>query len=103
MTASFVKQIQVSRFRSRAARETQGCGIVYSETDKRAKAHITNSVVQSTKDHFFSFSQLNNELKKELGFSDDFMDKAREYIKKVTVFVFNTARVQPQPLGKTMQ
>jgi len=72
----------------------------YSEHSRKKNTHVTNAVSQSSKDHFFNFTYLNHALHQEMAFPLDYISRAREYLKRVTLYMFHTARVQPQPLGR---
>lgn len=72
---------------------------VFTGNVKDKKQHITNLITQNGKDHFFNFTFLGEALKEEMGFGDDYINKLRDYCKKVSLFLFQTARVQPKPLA----
>lgn len=73
---------------------------VYDADDKRTTVHVTNSIMQKKQDHFFSFAQVDAELQKEMGFPADYLRRAREYMKNVSLYVFKTTDVQTKPLSK---
>jgi len=59
------------------------------------KKHITNAHGQSMVNHFFSFSQLQDILTSESGFSPDYMNKTFEpHAMRVTNFIFQAAKKQ---------
>jgi len=73
---------------------------VYDENDKRTTVHVTNSINQKKTNHFFSFEELGDELKREMGFPSDYLNRAREHMKMVSMYVFKTTDVQPKPPRK---
>mmetsp|Transcript_10040 Transcript_10040/g.11573 ORF Transcript_10040/g.11573 Transcript_10040/m.11573 type:complete len:594 (-) Transcript_10040:102-1883(-) len=55
-------------------------------------AHVTNSMGQSSENHFFSFEQLQEVLTRENGFKTDFMSSTfRTHAMRTTNFLFNSA------------
>ena len=64
---------------------------------KDKNVHITNAGSQSSKNHFFSFEQLQDRLTAEHGFDPLFMDNAfRPWAKAVTNFLFHSAMLSPK-------
>jgi len=65
----------------------------YTSDIKNVKAHITNANSQSAKDHFYTFSQLEETLARESNFPTDYMRRVfREHAFKVQNYVFQASR-----------
>eukprot|EP00514_Thraustochytrium_sp_LLF1b_P009613 CAMPEP_0184545674 /NCGR_PEP_ID=MMETSP0199_2-20130426/4461_1 /TAXON_ID=1112570 /ORGANISM="Thraustochytrium sp., Strain LLF1b" /LENGTH=646 /DNA_ID=CAMNT_0026939995 /DNA_START=75 /DNA_END=2015 /DNA_ORIENTATION=+ len=72
----------------------------YDENDSRATVHITNSVKQKRANHFFSFEDMARDLQNDMGFSPGYLDRARDYMKKVSTFIFKTTETNKKPLSR---
>jgi len=65
----------------------------YNSDTSDVNAHITNAVSQTSEDHFYEFSRLQDALHRGSGFPPDFMeDNFREHAIKVQKFVFHASR-----------
>lgn len=73
---------------------------VYNPDDKRTTVHVTNSVLQKKDNHFFNFAEIASELTRELGFPTSYIERAREYMKRVSLYVFKTTDVQDKKLSR---
>jgi hypothetical protein len=72
----------------------------YNLSDTRTTVHVTNSVLQDKDNHFFSFDQMAASLTGELGFSPGYLERMRDYMKRVSLFVFKTTEAQKKPLSR---
>ncbi len=70
----------------------------YTSDTKNKNVHVTNAVSQSGADHFWSFERISEALHEEHGFPPNFLASKREYMEKVTKFLFMTTAVQDNPL-----
>ncbi|GBG34572.1 Tubulin polyglutamylase TTLL7 [Hondaea fermentalgiana] len=72
----------------------------YSRDTKNTKVHVTNAGSQSKVNHFFSFDEMAEELSREMDFPPEYLARAREYMKKVSLYVFKTTDVQNKKLKR---